>query len=104
MPTASSLRHVLITGGAGFIGSHLVEAFLERGDRVTILDDLSTGRLGNVAQLEGHDGFRMVIDTVANEGVLDGLVSSCDLIVHLAAAVGVELIVRTRPRLGARPV
>jgi hypothetical protein len=46
----------------------------------------------------------MVIDTVANEGVLDGLVSSCDLIVHLAAAVGVELIVRTRPRLGARPV
>jgi UDP-glucose 4-epimerase len=94
MPTAASPRHVLVTGGAGFIGSHLVEALLERGDRVTILDDLSTGRLGNVAHLEGRDGFRMVIDTVANEGVLEGLVSSCDVIVHLAAAVGVNLIVR----------
>jgi UDP-glucose 4-epimerase len=94
MPDTTSPRHVLVTGGAGFIGSHLVEALLGRGDRVTILDDLSTGRLGNVAHLEGHDRFRLVIDTVANEGVLDGLVSSCDVIVHLAAAVGVELIVR----------
>lgn len=85
--------HWLITGGAGFIGSHLAESLLDRGARVTVLDDLSTGRLSNIAHLEHNPGFRVVIDTVANEGVLDRLVAESDIVTHLAAAVGVDLIV-----------
>jgi len=91
--------HVLVTGGAGFIGSHLTERLIERGDRVTVLDDLSTGRLENLSHLEDSDRLRIVVDTVINERVLDVLVSECDLIVHLAAAVGVELIVRDPVRV-----
>ena len=60
---------VLLTGGAGFVGSHLAEALLERGHSVTVLDDLSTGSLDNVAHLEGRVGFRAVVDTVMNEPV-----------------------------------
>lgn len=84
----------LITGGAGFIGSHLSEALLNQGWQVQILDDLSTGSLDNVAHLIDTPGFSFAIDTVFNEMVLDRLVSECDVIYHLAAAVGVELIVK----------
>ncbi len=85
----------LITGGAGFIGSHLAEALLERGDDVTIIDDLSTGRFENIAHLTDHPRFHFAIETITNETVMDRLVSECDVIFHLAAAVGVELIVKS---------
>jgi UDP-glucose 4-epimerase len=84
---------VLITGGAGFVGSHLSEAFLERGDEVFILDNLSTGSIENVVHLKAHPRFHYTIDTVANEPVLAELIDRCDIVVHLAAAVGVKLIV-----------
>jgi UDP-glucose 4-epimerase len=84
----------LITGGAGFIGSHLSEALLERGYRVTAVDNLSTGRFENIVHLVKHPRFSFVIDTITNEVVMDRLVSECDLVFHLAAAVGVDLIVR----------
>ncbi len=83
----------LITGGCGFIGSHLAQALLERGDHVTVVDDLSTGQFENIAHLVGRPGFQFAIETIINEAVMDRLVSECDLIYHLAAAVGVELIV-----------
>src|SRR5262245_24811576 len=86
---------VLITGGAGFIGSHLAEALLERGDRVTVVDDLSTGRFENIERLTADPAFQAVVETITNETVMDRLVSECDLIYHLAAAVGVELIVKS---------
>jgi UDP-glucose 4-epimerase len=83
----------LITGGCGFIGSHLAEALLAAGDRVTVVDDLSTGRFENIEHLVGRPGFQFAIDSITNETVMDRLVSECDIIYHLAAAVGVELIV-----------
>jgi len=86
---------VLITGGAGFIGSHLAEELLNHGDKVCVIDDLSTGRLENVNHLRSNPDFSLVIETVLNETVMDRLVSECDVIYHLAAAVGVELIVKS---------
>lgn len=83
----------LITGGCGFIGSHLAEALLAQGDTVTVVDDLSTGRFANIARLVDHPGFHFAIETITNETVMDRLISECDIIYHLAAAVGVELIV-----------
>lgn len=83
----------LITGGAGFIGSHLSRAFLDRGDSVAILDNLSTGRLENVRTLLDHEKFSFAFDDIGNLQVLDRLASEADVIVHLAAAVGVELVV-----------
>ncbi|MCI0691670.1 GDP-mannose 4,6-dehydratase [candidate division KSB1 bacterium] len=85
--------HVLITGGAGFVGSHLAEALLQRGQHVTIIDDLSTGRMENFAHIRAFPHFRFAIETIMNEAVMDRLVSECDMIYHLASAVGVELIV-----------
>jgi UDP-glucose 4-epimerase len=86
---------VLITGGAGFVGSHLAEALLDRGDEVFALDNLSTGSIENITHLKGHPKFHYVIDTVTNEPVLAELVDRCDVVVHLAAAVGVKLIVES---------
>jgi len=83
----------LITGGAGFIGSHLAEALLNRGDRVWVIDDLSTGSIENIAHLKGHPRFEYVIDTVFNRAVMAELVDLADVVFHLAAAVGVRLIV-----------
>jgi UDP-glucose 4-epimerase len=84
---------VLITGGAGFVGSHLAEALLERGDEVFVLDNLSTGSIDNIAHLKDHPRFHYTIDTVTNEPVLAEHVDRADVVVHLAAAVGVKLIV-----------
>ncbi len=84
----------LITGGAGFIGSHLAEALLGSGARVVAVDNLSTGRFENIAHLAERPDFQFVFESAANETVMDRLVSESDVIFHLAAAVGVELIVR----------
>jgi UDP-glucose 4-epimerase len=84
---------VLITGGAGFVGSHLAEALLARGDEVFALDNLSTGSIDNITHLKPDPKFHYTIDTVTNEPVLAELVDQCDVVVHLAAAVGVKLIV-----------
>ncbi len=83
----------LITGGAGFIGSHLSEALLDLGHEVTIIDDLSTGSLANLAHSRESSRFRFAIETIRNETVMDRLVSECDVVYHLASAVGVDLIV-----------
>jgi UDP-glucose 4-epimerase len=82
----------LITGGAGFIGSHLAETLLLQGHQVVILDDLSTGRLENVEHLRDNPAFGQVIDTVTNGAVVRRLVDGCDVVFHLAAAVGVKLV------------
>ena len=83
----------LITGGAGFIGSYLCESLLARGDRVVALDNLSTGRLQNLDTIGGHPNFRFVHGSVLDELMVDELVHECEIVVHLAAAVGVKLIV-----------
>jgi len=85
--------HYLITGGAGFVGSHLADALLDRKDEVTVIDDLSTGAIRNIAHLKNRPGFTYVIDTVLNAPLLAELVDEADQIYHLAAAVGVRLIV-----------
>jgi len=89
---------VLITGGAGFIGSHLSDAYVARGDEVYILDDLSTGSIENIAHLRGHPRFRYTIDSVHNQPLLAELADQCDVVFHLAAAVGVKLIVESPVR------
>jgi len=83
----------LITGGAGFIGSHLSESLLEDGHQVLILDNLSTGSIENIAHLKGRRGFEYFIDTVDNEPLVAELIDRSDVVFHLAAAVGVKLIV-----------
>ena len=84
---------VLITGGAGFIGSHLAEALLDRRYDVLVLDDLSTGRVENITHLLAHPGFAYTIDSVTNEQVVSELMDQCDMTFHLAAALGVRLVV-----------
>ncbi len=85
----------LITGGAGFVGSHLAEALLARGDEVYVLDDLSTGSIENIEHLKAKKNFRYAIDSVRNEPVAAELVDRVDVVFHLAAAVGVRLIVES---------
>jgi UDP-glucose 4-epimerase len=84
---------ILITGGAGFIGSHLAEALLADGHEVFALDDLSTGSIDNIAHLKGRPGFHYTIDTVFNDPLVAEMVDRADVVFHLAAAVGVKLIV-----------
>ena len=83
----------LITGGAGFIGSHLAEALLDAGHEVEVVDDLSTGSMENIEHLKNRRGFQYVIDSVTNEDLLAEQTDRCDVVFHLAAAVGVKLIV-----------
>ncbi len=83
----------LITGGAGFIGSHLADRLLDRGDKVVLLDDLSTGRLSNIEHLNGRSDAEIVLGSILNTDLVDSVVSRVDAIFHLAAAVGVNLIV-----------
>ena len=85
--------NVLITGGAGFIGSHLAEALMSAGSSVTVVDDLSTGSLENIRSLAGQKGFQFVRESVRNSETMAVLTARCDVIFHLAAAVGVQLIV-----------
>jgi UDP-glucose 4-epimerase len=89
---------VLITGGAGFIGSHLADAYIKRGDHVYVIDDLSTGKIENIQHLKGHSHFHYTIESVHNQPVTAELVDQCDVIFHLAAAVGVKLIVESPVR------
>jgi UDP-glucose 4-epimerase len=89
---------VLITGGAGFIGSHLADAYLARGDEVFVLDDLSTGSMDNIRHLKGRAGFHYTIESVHHGPTVAELVDPCDVVIHLAAAVGVRLIVESPVR------
>jgi len=89
---------ILITGGAGFIGSHLAGRLLSDGCRVTVIDDLSTGRNENVAHLLPNPGFRFVVGSILDETLMAPLVADCDMIYHLAAAVGVFLVVHSPVR------
>jgi UDP-glucose 4-epimerase len=90
--------NILITGGAGFIGSHLAESCLRQGWSVSLIDDLSTGSFDNIAHLKGTPGFEYTIDTVFNAPLVAELVDSCDLVFHLCAAVGVRLVVESPVR------
>src|SRR3972149_410858 len=85
----------LITGGAGFIGSHLAEGLLHRGDEVSLIDDLSTGSMANIGHLKGETGLRYVIDSVLNKPLMAELVDEAAMVFHLAAAVGGRVIVQS---------
>lgn len=85
---------ILITGGAGFIGSHLSDELIAGGNEVTVLDNLSTGRFENIAHLEDNKSFQFVEGDILNEMLIDKLVERCDVVYHLAAAVGVDLVVK----------
>src|SRR5258708_4819358 len=88
----------LITGGAGFIGSHLAESLLAKGHSVMVIDDLSTGSIENIEHLKDNKRFKYVIDSVMNRPLLSELVDGCQTVFHLAAAVGVKLIVESPVR------
>lgn len=90
--------HYLVTGGAGFIGSHLSERIIREGGTVTVIDDLSTGSIDNLAGLKGSSRFRYVIESVTERRVLAELIDAADVVIHLAAAVGVRLIVESPVR------
>jgi UDP-glucose 4-epimerase len=85
--------HALITGGAGFIGSHLTERLLDAGDHVTVIDNLATGSIDNIRHLLEHPRFELVTESVLNEGLMEYLIRRCDVVYHLAAAVGVRRII-----------
>ena len=85
--------NVLITGGAGFIGSHLSDTLIARGDHVYVIDDMTTGSIDNIAHLRSHPRFHLVVESIMNEAVMNELVNRVDHIYHLAAVVGVQLVV-----------
>lgn len=87
-----------MTGGAGFVGSHLAETLLDRGDEVSIIDDLSTGGIANIESFKKHERLQYVLDSILNRQVMIELVDRADIILHLAAAVGVRLIVESPVR------
>jgi len=87
--------NVLITGGAGFIGSHLAERLLEQGEQVRVIDNLSTGSARNIQHLKSVRGFQCFVDTITNQSLMKELIDEADVIYHLAAAVGVRLIVES---------
>ena len=89
---------VLITGGAGFVGSHVADALLACGSSVVALDDLSTGRLENVRHLSGNPGFAIEVGSAADPVTVQSLLAECDACVHLAAVVGVKLVLREPAR------
>jgi UDP-glucose 4-epimerase len=91
-------KRYLVTGGAGFIGSHLCDLLVASGEEVHVLDDLSTGRAENVAQLQGHERFHLTVGSVGDAEIVGGLVERVDVVVHLAAAVGVRLVVESPVR------
>lgn len=84
--------NILITGGAGFVGSHLADRLIADGNHITVIDNLSTGRYQNVEHLEGHERFRLIIDTVLNQSIMEELIRESDRVFHMASAVGVKLI------------
>src|ERR1041385_9317489 len=88
----------LITGGAGFIGSHLADACISRGDEVFVIDDFSTGTRENLSQLDGHPRFHVTAGSGRDSELVEELVEQCDVVYHLAAAVGVKLIVESPVR------
>lgn len=88
----------LITGGAGFIGSHLCEQLISEDNKVFIIDDLSTGSIENIDHLKSHPNFHYEIDSITNESLLAELIDRCDIVIHLAAAVGVKLVVESPVR------
>ena len=83
---------ILITGGAGFVGSHLADKLHNDGHEITVIDNLSTGRYSNIEHLEGKDGFRLIIDTILNAKLMEELIRESDRVFHMASAVGVRLI------------
>ena len=83
---------ILITGGAGFVGSHLADRLIGEGHEITVVDDLSTGRYANIGHLEGNANFRLIIDTVLNADLMEELIRETDRVYHMASAVGVRLI------------
>lgn len=83
---------ILITGGAGFVGSHLADKLIGEGHEITVIDDLSTGRYSNVEHLEENSNFKLIIDTVLNADLMEELIRECDRVYHMASAVGVRLI------------
>jgi len=93
MKESEKQMKALVTGGAGFIGSHLCERLIGEGAHVTVIDDLSTGKYANIGHLEGHERFRLVIDTILNAALVEELVKGVDVVYHLASAVGVSLII-----------
>ena len=84
---------ILITGGAGFIGSHLADSLLEKKHQIYSIDDLSTGSMHNISHLNSNDNYNFIYGDIRNELIMDRLVSKCDAVYHLAAAVGVNLII-----------
>jgi UDP-glucose 4-epimerase len=85
--------NILVTGGAGFIGSHLCDYLISKGEHVSVIDDLSTGSFENIVHLQGNPRFQYINETILNQDRMDSLIQQCDVIIHLAAAVGVKYVI-----------